>query len=120
MEDQKGNGLLSINLDGDFSKAAPVHRSDEVVQPVTPWKRYDANLFIEGSSETQDNFFSIQSQFPGIMFSRLKLFFTELGQDPIETRAFLMRNERFDCRGVQRVLPAQEHSPSLRHEQSCA
>lgn len=118
LEDSKQKGLLSINLDGNFARAQPVHRADDVAQPVTPWKRYDANLFIEGSSETQDNFFSLQSQFPGIMFSRLKLFFTELGQDPVETRTFLMRTNSVDSRGVQGVLPTEEHSSSVRNEQS--
>lgn len=120
IEDSKQKGLLSINLDGNFARAQPIHRADDVAQPVTPWKRYDANLFIEGSSETQDNFFSIQSQFPGIMFSRLKLFFTELGQDPVETRTFLVRTNRYDYRGVQGILPAEEHAPSVWYEQGSA
>jgi hypothetical protein len=45
-------------------------------------------------SEQQENFFKLHSQFPGIMFSRLKFFYNELGSNFDDAKEFLLSTRR--------------------------
>jgi hypothetical protein len=45
-------------------------------------------------SEQQENFFKLHSQFPGIMFSRLKFFYNELGSNFDDAKEFLLSRTR--------------------------